>query len=176
MRTPAYRPRRPRGAATDESTPVGINIAVGAVTLGVVVLVAVNLPPSAADLRFPLVAVVVGGFAAVSADQVALAGVLVLAALATNGFLENRFGDLSWHSSLDGSRLIVLAFAAVAGLLVGDGYRQVREWRRRWRTAEEMRQMTAGIDEGEEGRDGRPGIRAVDSGDVRHSGVGREGG
>jgi len=41
----------------------------------------------------------VGLFAAISLDQLALAGVAVLAALIYNGFLEDRFGQLAWHGS-----------------------------------------------------------------------------
>jgi hypothetical protein len=73
---------------------------------------------------------------------VALAGVVPLGWLVGNGFLENRSGELSWHTSPDLWLIGVLVVAAAVGLALGDGYRQLRDLRRRW------------IREEEEGRDG----------------------
>jgi hypothetical protein len=74
----------------------------------------------------------VGGFAAFTGDQLALAGVVLLGWLVANGFLENRSGELSWHGSRDFLLVTALVLAAAVGLAAGDGYRQLRDLRARW--------------------------------------------
>lgn len=132
------------GLPTEERTPVGINLAVGAVVMIGAAWVAAAFPVADPGWRFAVMALVAGGFAAVSGDQLALAGVVLLGWLVTNGFLENRSDELSWHGSPDLLLATVLVLAAAVGLAAGDGYRQVRAVRARW---------LAELDE-EEGRDG----------------------
>jgi hypothetical protein len=124
-----------RGAVTapaEQQTPVGINVAVGAVAVVVAALLAAGLPVAHPGWRFAVMALAVGGFAAVSGDQLALAAVVPLGWLVSNGFLENRSGELSWHHSADVWLLTMLVVAAAVGLAAGDGYRQIRELRARW--------------------------------------------
>jgi len=101
------RVRQVRGVVV-APTPVGINLAIGAAALAV------------------------GGFAAATGDQLALAGVVPLGWLVSNGFLENRSGELSWHRPADLWLVTVFVVAAAVGLVVGDGYRQLRELRAGW--------------------------------------------
>jgi hypothetical protein len=77
-------------------------------------------------------AVAVGLFAAISLDQRALVAITVIAFGISNGFLEDRFGQLSWHGSGDVWRLLLLVTAAGWGLAVGEAYRYVRALRSRW--------------------------------------------
>ncbi len=131
MRSP-----RVRGAtepAAEERTPVGINLAGGAVAVVAVAFLAAVAPPG---WRLALVPLAVGGFAAVTGDHVALAGVVVLGWLVSNGFLENRFGELSWHGARDRWLMSLLVIVAATGLAVGDGYRHLRDLRARWRAEE----------------------------------------
>jgi hypothetical protein len=86
---------RPTPAPSDDGTPVGINLAAGAVALTVAALIAAALPASQPGWRFTLIAGSVGGFAAITLDQRALAGVVPLGWLIVNGFLEDRLGELS---------------------------------------------------------------------------------
>jgi len=60
------------------------------------------------------------------------AGVVPLGWLVSNGFLENRCGELSWHRSADLWLVTAFVVAAAVGLAVGDGYRQLRELRAGW--------------------------------------------
>jgi hypothetical protein len=121
--------RWPASADGGERTPVGINLAGGALTLVVVALGAGTLPASAPWWRFAALAAAVGGFAAVTLDEVALAGVVLVGWLIANGFQENRLGELSWHGSPDLWRVMVLVVSGASGLAVGEAFRQVRDWR-----------------------------------------------
>jgi MFS family permease len=130
MRSP-----RVRGAIAPpagERTPVGINLAGGAVAVVAAGFLAAAIPPGLPGWRFTVVAATVAGFAAFTADQVALFGVALLGWLVVNGFLENRSGELSWHGSPDLWLIGVLVVAAAVGLAAGDGYRQLRDLRARW--------------------------------------------
>jgi hypothetical protein len=126
-------PRRAAASPAAERTPFGISLTAGAVALVAAALVAAALPASQPGWRFALIALVVGGFAALTLDQRALAGVALLAWLIDNGFLEDRLGELSWHGSPDIWRMIVLVFAAALGLAAGEAGRQIRELSSRWR-------------------------------------------
>lgn len=126
-------PRRAAAVPTGERTPTGITLAAGAAAVTAAALIAAALPASQPGWRFALIALTVGGFAAVTMDQRALAGVALLGWLIANGFLVDRLGELSWHGSADVWRMIILVFAAVLGLAAGEAYRQVRDQRIRWR-------------------------------------------
>lgn len=119
-------------AGGDTATPFGMNLALGAALVVVAVMVAAVIPPVAGYLRFGLVAGAVGLFAAVTLDRLALLGVAAIAWLLVNGFLVNRLGELSWHGWSDIWRIMLLAGAGNAGLLVGEVYRLlVALWSRR---------------------------------------------
>jgi MFS family permease len=120
--------------AIDGRTPAGINLAGGAVAVVVAAVVAAAVPP----LRFVAIPTVVGGFAAITGDQLALAGVVLLGWLTTNGFLENREGELSWHHDTDIRFLMIFVVVAAIGLATGECYRQVRELRARYHAVEEL--------------------------------------
>jgi hypothetical protein len=126
-------PRPAAAAPTGERIPTGITLGAGTVAVIGAALVAAALPASLPGWRFALIALTVGGFAAVTLDQRALAGVALLGWLVTNGFLVDRLGELSWHGSSDIWRMIILVFAATLGLAAGKAYRQIRDLRLRWR-------------------------------------------
>lgn len=86
-------------------------------------IIAAAIPSTDAVWRFAVMAVVVGVFAAISLDQIALAGVAVLAWLIYNGFLEDRFGELAWHGSGDLWRVLLLVTVSAWGLALGEGMR-----------------------------------------------------
>jgi MFS family permease len=126
-------PRRPAAGPTGDRTPTGITLAAGAVAVTGAALVAAALPASQPGWRFALIALTVGGFAAVTLDQRALAGVALLGWLIANGFLVDRLGELAWHGSSDIWRMIILVFAALLGRAAGAAYRQIHDLRFRSR-------------------------------------------
>ena len=72
----------------------------------------------------------IGVGAAATVDRAAMAAVVPLAWLVTDGFLENRLGQLTWHGSTDLSLMLLLLAAAGLGLGIGR-VGQVRRGRRR---------------------------------------------
>jgi hypothetical protein len=111
-----------------QPTPVGINVGVGSL-----LMVCAGLAGAAGagdGWRLSVVAFALAGFAAVTQDQLALAPVALLGFGILNGFLVNRYGQLSWHGSADLWRLMVLVMAGAVGLGLGAGYRELRDWRR----------------------------------------------
>ena len=118
-------------AVRTRSTPTGLAIGAGAVGLVVAAIIAAAIPSADAGWRFAVIAIAVGLFAAISLDQRALAGVVVLAALIYNGFLEGRLGQLAWHGSGDLWRLLILVTVSAFGLAVGEGVRFVANRRTR---------------------------------------------
>lgn len=117
----------------DDRTPVGINIAVGAVVISVAIYLAAWLPVADAYWRCASVAVAVGAFAAITLDRLALVALLLPTWMIMNGFLVNRLGDLSWHGTADLYRFLALAGVGGLGLILGEITRQVRGMRERWR-------------------------------------------
>jgi hypothetical protein len=113
---------------------MGINLGAGALAVVAAAVVAAAVPVADPGWRFAPVPVAVGGFAALTVDQVALGGVALLGWLVTNGFLENRHGELSWHGTPDLWLMVILVGAAAVGLAAGEGYRQFQDLRARWRT------------------------------------------
>jgi hypothetical protein len=113
-------------------TPVGINLAAGTAMVVAAALLAATIPATDTGWRFAVVAVVVGVFAALTLDQLALAGVALLGWLVVNGFLVDRSGELSWHGSPDLYRMLLLLVAGALGLAVGESYRQLATLRARW--------------------------------------------
>jgi hypothetical protein len=114
----------------------------------VAAMIAAVIPATHAGWRFTLVAAAVGLFAALTLDQLALAGVALLGWLVVNGFLVNRVGELSWHGSSDLYRALLLVISGGFGLAAGEVYRQLAALRARW-TAE-VREGTSATDVDEE--------------------------
>lgn len=125
------------GVAADR-TPLGIAVGVGAVTMIVAGFVAALIPTAYPGWRFAMIAAAVGVFAAISMDQIALAIIAVIGFLISNGFLEDRFGQLAWHGSTDLWRLLLLVMIAACGLATGEGYRFIRAIRARDHSADTM--------------------------------------
>lgn len=111
------------------ATPVGINLALGAVIVVAAALVAGLLPADRTDARLTVVALGVAVFAAVSVDVPAVAAAVAFAALVVNGFLVDRMGELGWHGRADLARLAVLVAAGVAGFVAGAALRLGRRRR-----------------------------------------------
>jgi hypothetical protein len=115
-------------------------------------IVAALVPAAYPGPRFAVVAVAVGLFAVLTVDHLALAPVALLGALVVNGFLVNRFGELTWHGSSDLYRLMLLAMAGALGLAIGEARQQIFTLRNRWRAEAEWQALAAHINE-EERRD-----------------------
>lgn len=117
----------------DERMPTGVAVGLGTIAMVAAGMAATLVPVNQPGWRFAVVATAVAVFAATTLDHVALAVVALIGFLISNGFLEDRFGDLSWHGSADLWRLLLLVSAGAVGLAVGEGYRWVRDLRDRWR-------------------------------------------
>lgn len=125
--------RARQGRVQEVETPTGIRVGVGAVDVVIAGLVAAAIPAAYPGGRFAVLAAMVGLFAAVTCDEMALAFVAIIAFAVFDGFLENRFGQLSWHGSSDLWRLLLLVITAGCGLAIGEGYRHATELRVCWR-------------------------------------------
>jgi hypothetical protein len=147
----------PRPVATSPARPTSLLIGTGALTVMLATLGVASIPASSA-LRFGVVAVAVGGFAALALDGAAVAWTGALAWLLVNGFLVDRFGELSWHGRADLYRALVLVAAAAVGLAAGHVVRLCWLWRRHqrfdaeWRTLAQQTNDFENFDE-EETRD-----------------------
>jgi hypothetical protein len=138
------------------STPVGIALAFGTAGMTAAAIIASVIPAADTGWRFGIVAATLFVFAAVSLDQRALAGVALIAFLITNGFLEDRFGQLSWHGSKDIWLGLLLIIAGGVGLATGAAYRFVRDVRQRYRRAD---LVTVPEQRGVHHMNGHPAIR-----------------
>jgi hypothetical protein len=119
-------------------TPLGLNVGAGAAAVVVAALVAAAVPAAHQVWRWEAVAAAVAVAAALTVDRVAMAVVVPLAWLVSDGFLENRLGQLTWHGSTDLSLILLLSAAAGFGLGIGRvgqlrRGRQIRGGRRRRR-------------------------------------------
>jgi hypothetical protein len=132
-----------------ERTPAGINLAAGTAMVIAAALVAALIPTAHTGWRFAVVAVAVGMFAALTLDQLALAGVALLGWLVVNGFLVDRLGELSWHGSPDLYRLLLLVVSGAFGLAVGEIFRQLVALRARWMAEAQKGAPAMDIDEEE---------------------------
>ena len=131
-----------------KAMPTGIAIGLGAVLMVVAGFIAAAVPGSLPAWRFAVIAVAVGVFA-LSLDLRALAGVGLLGFLISNGFLEDEFGDLTWHGYGDLWRVLVLVMAGACGLAVGKGFRHVRELRARSTIPTAVARSERGVLDGE---------------------------
>lgn len=118
--------------ATPDPTamPTGLAVGLGAVLMVAAGLVAAAVPGSQPAWRFTVIAIAVGMFA-LGLDLRALAGVALIGFLISNGFLEDEFGDLTWHGYGDLWRVLVLVMAGACGWAVGKGFRHLRKLRAR---------------------------------------------
>jgi hypothetical protein len=101
-------------------TPFGIDLATGAVVMVGVAFVAVLFHD--VDARLAVVALAVGGHAALAATARASFAVAGIGYLIFDGFLVNRLGELTWEGMTSLWRLFVFALAVGLGL----GLRRVR--------------------------------------------------
>jgi hypothetical protein len=108
--------------------PTGILIGLGALTVVAGGLIASTAPGA---WRFGIVVAAVAVFAALALDLVAVPVTVVLAWLVVNGFLVDRFGELSWHGRPDIYRAGMLVVAGALGQGVGRARRLM--WDRRQR-------------------------------------------
>jgi hypothetical protein len=113
------------------SMPVEFAIAIGAVLMIIAGFVAAIVPASEPGWRFAVMAIAVGVFGSVFLDHVALAVVALIGFLISNGFLEDRFGQLAWHGATDVWRVLLLVMVGAWGLAIGEAIRFVREIRAR---------------------------------------------
>jgi hypothetical protein len=111
-------------------TPVGIEIAAGAMLIVLVAAMAAMVPVADPIARYAILVVAVGAFAAVTCDQVAITVVALVGYLTFNGFLVNHLGELSWHGMDDFLRLAALVMAIAIGLAAGEMYRLLHRIRR----------------------------------------------
>jgi MFS family permease len=116
-----------------EGTPVGINLALGAVIVTVAAFLADWLPVADPLGRCAVIAAGIGGFAVFTTDPRAVAMLLLPTWLVMNGFVVNRLGELTWHGSADVYRLLALAGSGVAGLALGALAAHLRDQRACWR-------------------------------------------
>ncbi len=124
-----------------EVMPTGFGIAAGSAVVTASALLAAAVPASEGAVRLGVVAFPLAVFAASPVTAAAAAATGVLAFLVVDGFLVNSLGELSWHGTADGWRLLTLAAAVLVGFLAGVVCRAVRRrlrWRRwmRWITAQ----------------------------------------
>jgi hypothetical protein len=121
MRSARIRPR--------DRTPVGVDVAAGAVLVVAAAVVAGVVPAVDGSARLAVLALAVGVFAAWSVDAVAVAAVTLLAWLVDNGFLVDRLGQLGWHGWPDAYRIAALVLAGGLGWSFGAVAGRVRRVR-----------------------------------------------
>jgi hypothetical protein len=109
--------RSSRSAQADDRCPAGITIAIGAAALIVTALVGAAFPPAPGP-RLALLVVTVAAVAAVSGDGWAVLAVAGLAWAIGNGFLINRYGELSWHGRLDTGFVLSLLLGVSVGMVL----------------------------------------------------------
>jgi hypothetical protein len=121
-------------------TPFGIDLALG--TVAMVAAVAVAAPFPGIPARVVIVSLALGVFTAFVDDPRAAAPVAVLGYLLFDGFLVNRFGDLTWSGTT--SVWPVAAFLAAVGL--GLGWRWLRRARARAAFAADLAEVLGAED------------------------------
>jgi hypothetical protein len=134
----------PRPAITGAT---GLLIGSGALLVTLVTMGASAIPSTSGGLRFGVVAFAVGAFAALTLDRMAVAGTGALAWLLVNGFLVDRFGELSWHGRADVYRALMLVAVASVGLIGGHAVRLRSVWHRHRRFNDEWRAVASEFDE-----------------------------
>lgn len=117
-------------------TPFGINLAAGAGVMVASVLVAPVLFPDV-PARLAVVALAVGGFAALVDDARAGLAVGGLGYLLFDGFLVNQYGELTWTGTTTVWHVAAFALALMLGL----GLRRVRAIRSRAAMNHELHEL-----------------------------------
>ena len=117
----------------DTGTPVGINVAVGAVAITTALFAASAVPIVDPQWRCAVVAGALGLFAAFTVDWVAVSAVVLPTWMVMNGFLVNQLGDLTWHGWADLDRFLALVAAGGIGLAVGAARRTLLDVREQGR-------------------------------------------
>jgi MFS family permease len=112
-----FLPLRARPAPAP-SPELGIGIGLGAATVVVAGLLAAAVPVADQPWRFAVMVIAVVVFGALFGGRLAVACAAGLAWLVVNGFLVDRFGELSWHGTADIYRALMLISAGVLGLLI----------------------------------------------------------
>jgi hypothetical protein len=102
-----------------ERFPTGLTIGLGSLTIVVAAVIAAAVPTTETASRLALVAAAVAVVAALSRDIRAVPWLAALAWLIVNGFLIDRFGELSWHGPSDVYRAVILVLAAGIGQVAG---------------------------------------------------------
>jgi hypothetical protein len=105
-------------AVTEDSRPIGILIGGGALVAVLATTVAAAAPATG-EWRLGIIAIAIGLFAAFARRPLAVSSTVVLAWLLVNGFLVDRFGELSWHGRADLYRAAALILAGAGGQVVG---------------------------------------------------------
>jgi hypothetical protein len=116
----------------DDATPAGINIAVGAVVIGIGCLLAETVSPAVPGGRIAVVAGALALLGLATGDWLASFALVIPAWMVMDGFLVNRLGDLSWQGRPDLDRLLALAAGALIGLVAGEVIRDARNRREKW--------------------------------------------
>jgi hypothetical protein len=118
-------------AIHNEPIPIGISLGIGAILMIVAGLMAAPISSTRPDARFAVIAIAVALFAALTIDPVALGPVALIGFLIDNGFLEDRYGELSWHGSVDLWHLLALVIVGALGLATGEAIRWMHALRKR---------------------------------------------
>ncbi|MCP2328431.1 MFS family permease [Hamadaea flava] len=116
----------PHLSEADPGRPQGILVGLGSLVVIVVAFVASAVPPADAVLRYAVLVLAVFGFAAATSVWRAPIVTAVIGFLVFGGFLVNHLGQLTWHGSSDGIRLVALGAAVIFGRLAGDVFRMPR--------------------------------------------------
>jgi hypothetical protein len=120
MRKTLSPPAWPEG----DVTPAGIAVAGGTAVIVGTALAAALVRPEDDVLRVALMAIALAVFAATTtARPIVMVALVPLSWLVVNGFLVDRYGVLTWHGPADIYRLLALASAAGAGLIVREARR-----------------------------------------------------
>jgi hypothetical protein len=124
---PGAPPADAGGAAWKRRVPFGINLGAGCAVVVVAAVIAAALPQPAQVWRVVVMAGAVILVGAVTADALATPLVAVVAFLVLDGFLVNRYGQISWHGMTDMYRLVVVMVSAGAGLAIATARRRGSE-------------------------------------------------
>ena len=94
-------------------------MAIGAAAVAAATVVAATIPTGLTGWRIGTIAAVLCVLSAATVDPIASAVVAIYAYLFVDGFLVNRFGDLTWQGPADLRRAGALIAASAVGLVLG---------------------------------------------------------
>lgn len=104
----------------EERVPSGIVVSIGAAAVTAAAFAASAITETEPVLRYAVLAVTVLVFSVVTGRWGASACVAAIGYLVFEGFLVNRFGELTWSGPADAARITALITAVVLGRLIGD--------------------------------------------------------